>query len=156
MSPCSHSGFTLIEVMVALSILALGISGVAELRHTAYQHINLTQEIQQASYFADTHLNALGSDKPIAEGIETGEYTRGEAIKGYPWQLTLVPLSEQALQPESDSLSGNVRPFKADLSVWVDQGTRELRFHTLLLAKPFGEPGESQGSRPTFKLRAKN
>jgi prepilin-type N-terminal cleavage/methylation domain-containing protein len=133
------SGFSLIEVMVALSILALGVTGVAELRQTAFQHISLTQEIQQASYFADTHLQSIGLDKAILLSVQSGVYRRGEGVDGYPWQLKLVPLSNEVLQPKSSSLSKNVRPLSADLSVWVDQGSRELRFHVLLLAEPLSE-----------------
>ncbi|MFT6098058.1 MAG: prepilin-type N-terminal cleavage/methylation domain-containing protein [Arenicella sp.] len=150
----SSSGFTLIEVLVALSILALGIASVAKLRLTAYQHIALTEEIQQASYFADTHLSSLGLQKSIASGSQTGEYARGESVDGYPWQLLLTPLSDDALQPESISLSDKVRPISANLSVWVDQGVRELRFHTLILAEPLIETEQSSLSRPKFKLAA--
>jgi prepilin-type N-terminal cleavage/methylation domain-containing protein len=150
----SSSGFTLIEVLVALSILALGVAGVAKLRLTAYQHIALTQEIQQASYFADTHLTSLGLQKSIAAGFQTGEYSRGVSVDGYPWQLLLTPLSDDVLQPESTSLSDKVRPISADLSVWVDQGVRELRFHTLILAAPLTELEQPSLSRPKFKLAA--
>ncbi|MBL4672967.1 MAG: prepilin-type N-terminal cleavage/methylation domain-containing protein [Arenicella sp.] len=148
----SSSGFTLIEVLVALSILALGVAGVAKLRLTAYQHIGLTQEIQQASYFADTHLTSLGLQKSIVAGFQTGEYSRGESVEGYPWQLLLSPLTDDVLQPESTSLSDKVRPISADLLVWVDRGVRELRFHTLILAEPLTESEQPSLSRPTFKL----
>jgi hypothetical protein len=147
----------LIEVMVALSILALGVAGVAQLRYTAFQHIALTQEIQQASYFADAHLQSIGLDRPISLGFHTGEYPRGEGVDGYPWQLTLLPLSKDVLQPTSSSLSSKVRPLSADLSVWVDQGVRELRFHILLLAEldALAEPDEPSLPRPVFNLAPK-
>jgi hypothetical protein len=148
----------LIEVLVALSILALGVAGVAKLRVTAYQHIGLTEEIQQASYFADSHLSSLELNKSIASGFQTGEYLRGggsgESGDGYPWQLLLTPLSDDALQPESTSLSDKVRPISADLSVWVDRGARELRFHTLILAQPLTKQDQPSLSRPSLKLSA--
>ena len=150
-----NNGFTLIEVMVALSILALAVGGLAQLHYTAYQHIRLTQEMQQASYFADSHLHALASNTAIVKRVETGEYTRGEGVGGYPWRLTLVALNEQSLWPKSTSLSDKVAPLTADLSVWIDHGTRELKFHTLLLARPEAQPDQQSDSRSLGKLGAK-
>lgn len=148
----SASGFTLIEVLVALSILALGIVGVAKLRVTAYQHIDLTREIQQASQFADAHLRSLELQRSISSGDQTGEYARANHVDGYPWRLRLTPLSDDVLQPQSATLSDKVRPMSADLSVWLDQGGRELRFHTLLLAQPLTESEHAALSRSKFEL----
>lgn len=145
----TSKGFTLIEIMVALGVLAIGVSGVAQLRHSAFEHISLTREIQQASYFADTHLATLRYERDVVIGVQTGEYTRGDKIPGYLWELNLVPLSDSALRPESPSLSKKVRPISADLTVWVDRGSRELRFHTLLLLEPLEDKDRS---RPEFKL----
>ena len=145
-------GFTLIEVMVAMSLLALGVAGVAQLRHSAYRHISLTQEIQEASYFADSHFNTLSTENKPILGVQSGEYSRGQEVAAYPWQLNLVALNENSLQPESSSLSNKVTPVRADLSVWVDQGARELRFHSLLLLEPLAVQAPS---RLAFKLSAK-
>lgn len=129
-------GFTIIEAMVAMSILALGVAGVAQLRHTAYQHLSVSHEIQEASHFADSHLNELNTQHALTIGLQRGEYSRGLDAGGYPWQLSLEPLAENAFEPHSKTLSVNVRPIRADLSVWVNQGQRELRFHSLLLLEP--------------------
>lgn len=148
----SSSGFTLIEALVALSILALGVAGVAKLRVTAYQHIELTLEIQQASQFADAHLSSLELQTSIASGEQTGEYARANQVDGYPWRLRLTPLNDDVLQPQSTTLSDKVRPMRVDLSVWLDRGGRELRFHTLLLAQPLTESEQAVLSRPMFTL----
>ena len=132
----SSKGFTLIEVVVALSVLSLGVAGVANLRNLAYRHITLTEEIQQASYLADSHLVRLSSKSNVGLGFQAGQYTRGAELPPYPWELNLIALDESVLQPQSNSLSSKVRPLRADLSVWVDSGKRQLRFHALLLAPP--------------------
>ncbi len=147
----STRGFTLIEVIVALALLSLGVAGVAQLRHSAFQHLMLTQEIQEASYFASSHLATLNIDDAVPIGVQSGEYSRGLGVETYPWQLRLLPLSDDALQPESISLSEKVHPLVANLSVWVDQGTRELRFHTLVLAKPIEK---QESGTPRFKIES--
>ena len=144
-------GFTLIEVVVALSVLSLGVVGVANLRNLAYQHISLTQEIQQASYFADTHLVRLSTKNNAGLGFQSGEYSRGAGLTAYPWELTLIALDESVLQPESNSLSRKVRPLRASLSVWVDSGKRQLRFHTLLLSPA----AEKKSDGPLLNVSAK-
>jgi len=145
-------GFTLLEVMVALSLLGLSVAGAAQLHHLAYQHISLTREIQEATYLADSHLNTLSADSRLSQFYQTGEYARGLGVQAYRWELNMRPLNADVLQPESTSLSDKVIPVAADLRVWVDQGARELRFHSLLLLKPV----ESQNSsRPEFKIGSK-
>ena len=153
-------GFSLIEVVVALSLLALGVAGFAQLRHQAYRHLTVTEEIQQASYFADSHLSNLGIDENLKPGLLRGEYSRGLGIDPYPWELDLLPLDAGALRPASETLSDKVRPLRADLSVWVDQGARVLHFHSLVLAQPLdtqvttlGEVGAGQPAQAKFRAR---
>jgi prepilin-type N-terminal cleavage/methylation domain-containing protein len=151
-------GFTLIEVLVALSILALGVAGIAQLRHAAYQHIALTQEIQEASYFADTHLNQLSIEAAVDTGFLVGEYSRGAEAEAYPWTLDIQPLPDDILQPESLTLSTKVSASRVNLSVWIDQGRRELSFHMLLLASPKEREKPDPAifsKRAVFKLGAK-
>lgn len=143
-------GFTLIEVMVAMSLLALGVAGLVQLRHAAYRHIAVTQEIQQASYFAESHLNKLSTDNSVKSGYQTGEYSRGQGAQPYRWELNLVQLSNDALQPQSAALSEKVRALQLSLFVWVDDDKRKLSFHTLILAAP---SVSQASSKPSFTLR---
>jgi len=69
----SSRGFTLIEVLVALSVFALSIAGLAQLRVAGFEHINVTRQVQQATYFADAHFNRLGHDT-VFLGQQNGEY----------------------------------------------------------------------------------
>lgn len=144
----SHSqGFTLIEVMVALSLLALSVAGLAQVRQAGFRHMTLTQEIQYASYLADSHLSQLNTSDDVRLGFHSGEYHRGSDT--YPWQLNLAPINERVLQPQSNTLSKKVDAVTVDLSVWVDKGSRELRFHTLMLRTPLAL---KENARSSIKL----
>ena len=132
----NKNGFTLIEVIVALSLLSLSVAGFSQLRHSALRHVAITQEIQQASYFANSHINELTISGEQQDSIQSGEYIRGQGLDGYPWRLRLLPLSSHVFEPESTSLTEKVRPVQAQLSVWVDNKKRELQFHSLLLLEP--------------------
>ncbi|MFT5136238.1 MAG: prepilin-type N-terminal cleavage/methylation domain-containing protein [Arenicella sp.] len=129
----SSRGFTLIEVLVALSVFALSIAGLAQLRVAGFEHINVTRQVQQATYFADAHFNRLGHDT-VFLGQQNGEYR--PADMQYPWHLSLEPLPEDVLMPTSASLSTKVKALKADLTVLIDNGSRQLHFHTLVLTTP--------------------
>ena len=52
-------GFTLIEVLVAISILTIGMIGVAGLAGTAWRALNLGQEMSQAVNLAQDRIEAL-------------------------------------------------------------------------------------------------
>ena len=149
-----NRGFTLIEVLVALSILALTIAGLGQVQQAAFRHITVTQEIQLASHHAAVHLHRLNNDKEGRLGIQTGEYGRGVDLEGYPWRLNLELLPQGILAPASVVLSDKTLAVSADLSVWVDGGARELRFHTLLLRKPdVGQTDvEQRTGRPDIEL----
>lgn len=146
----SAQGFTLIELIVAMSLLALGVAGAAQLRHMAFEHLSLSQQIQEASYLADAHLNALADTLEIDAGVQSGEYLRGIDQAGFPWEMDLVKLDEQLLAPSVSSLSEKVRPFKVNLRVWIDNGRRQLNFNTLILAHP--EIGRDE-VQPPFQLQ---
>lgn len=131
----SSRGFTLIEVLVALSVFALAIAGLAQLRVAGFEHISVTRQVQQATYFADAHFNRLGHDNAVL-GQQKGEYRLADTQYTYPWHLSLEPLSEDVLMPTSVRLSTKVKALKADLTVFIDNGSRQLHFHTLVLTTP--------------------
>ena len=137
----SSRGFTLIEVLVALSVFALAIAGLAQLRVAGFEHISVTRQVQQATYFADAHFNRL-SHAAVVLGQQNGEYRPADTLYPYPWNLSLAPLPEDILMPTSASLSTKVKAIKADLTVFIDNGSRQLYFHTLVLTTPPADTAE--------------
>ena len=59
----SQKGFTLIEVLVAISILTIGILGIAGLMGTAVKSSSFSQTMTQATNPAEDRIEALQEDR---------------------------------------------------------------------------------------------
>jgi len=68
----SHSGFTLIEVMVAVVVLSLGLLGVAALQLTAKKSSHQAWQRSQAVLFADNLLERIRMNPSAAAAYHTG------------------------------------------------------------------------------------
>ncbi len=135
-APHRQAGFTLIEVLAALSILALTVASLAQVRSLAHQHITISKQLQMASFYADSHLNRLSVRENLQAGFQTGEYHFNENSDTFAWELELVELDPNALKPHSEKFSNKVTPLSARLTVWLDDGERKLEFETLVLTSP--------------------
>ncbi len=145
-----QAGFTLIEVLAALSILALTVASLSQLRSLAHQHITVSKQLQLASFYADSHLNRLSVSKNLQAGFQAGEYRLNESSPPLPWELELQELDPNSLEPHSKQFSSKVRPLSARLTVWLDNGKRKLDFETLVLASPIkSTTREIQGDIPS-------
>jgi len=132
----TQAGFTLIEVLAALSILALTVASLSQVRSLAYQHISITKQLQLASFYADSHLSRLSVAEDIELGFQTGEYRSSENGYAFLWELDLQELASDSLAPHSKRLSNKVTPIVARLTVWLADDERKLEFETLLLSAP--------------------
>lgn len=131
-----QAGFTLIEVLAALSILALTVASLSQVRSLAHQHITISKQLQLASFYADSHLNRLSVSKNLRAGFQTGEYRLSENSATFPWELELQELDSSSLEPHSKQLTNKVTPLIARLTVRLADGERKLEFETLILASP--------------------
>ena len=128
-------GFTLIEVLLALAVLAIAASGAARVVSDAYSHVALTEQYQQAHYLADSHLRSL-SQQQLKEGISRGEYVQAEHQVKLPWVLRLVSLTAKDLPEANSDISKKVKALRAELSVELPAQARSIQISTLLLIAP--------------------
>lgn len=106
----SQSGFTMIEVLVALLILVIGLLGVVGMQYLSLKQVNNSQLRSQVAIHAQTMIEriranedtALASgafdaweaelvqDVPTAEGDVTFDATNGTAIVTITWDERLL------------------------------------------------------------------
>jgi general secretion pathway protein I len=69
----AQSGFTLIEVVVALAITALGLSFLVAAASTGLGNAGLADQYIEATRRAQSHLAALGVTEPLYPGVRSGD-----------------------------------------------------------------------------------
>ena len=119
------AGFTLIEVVLALSVFALGFGLILETLGGASRNVRVAGDIGKVALFAQNQLDLVGIDTPLKKGS-----TRGKFDDVYSYELTITPaLPEDSTVPET----GPVKLFRVDLAVSWGRGAnlRTERFSTL-------------------------
>jgi len=84
-----EAGFTLVEVIVALAILALGLSVLLESISGSLRRTATAARMAEAGALAQSLLAEVGTDRAIKP-----EDTSGEFPNGYRWHLKMQPYGE--------------------------------------------------------------
>ena len=85
-SPNDRTGFTLIEILVAVAILALALSVVLQTIGSGLRSVGTSERYLVATMLGRSVLASLGTETPIT----TGEIS-GDAGDGYRWTAKLAP-----------------------------------------------------------------
>ena len=121
----SQAGFSLIELMFALMILAVGIAGMAR-GVTASLSASKESEIQtKAALFAAGRIELLRAEGFYIQGEEEGDC--GIAVPGHSWQQTITETEPEGLY----EVSIEIIPTNA-----VDRIS--FRLDTMLFEPPLG------------------
>jgi general secretion pathway protein I len=86
--PLQGSGFTLLEVVVALAIAGLALVGLFRAGSGGLLSVDTAARAEEAVQRAQSHLAAVGRDAALVEG----EFT-GDDGAGYRWTLRVQPLT---------------------------------------------------------------
>lgn len=133
--PSAARGFTLLEVVAAFAILALGLGLAMRAATGAMQQSQQAAEHTRAALHARSVMDTLG----VGERLEEGGYG-GEFRDGYRWQaeVSRFELSDEELPVGFDPAFGATELLRIDLLIEWERGGRmaQARFSTLRAMLP--------------------
>lgn len=89
----AEEGFTLIECLVALSIVALSLAAILGIFAASGQRARSGQQLAEAALVAQSLLARAGSELPLQPGS-----LRGNSVNGQRWQLLIEQLPDAGSQ----------------------------------------------------------
>lgn len=111
----SAGGFTLIEVLVALTVLSLSLAIIYAVFSASIRGNRVAEEYEQATLIAESKLNSMGIEEPIQEGSTSGNWN-----DRFRWNAVVAPYHEQGRDETKDVLR---RPLTVTVTVsWGDPG----------------------------------
>jgi general secretion pathway protein I len=121
-------GFTLLEVMVAIAIIAIVLVSIMRLQG---QTIGMNESFRfytQAPLLANARMGEILSDPEGAGGSTSGDF--GEAFAGYAWQVEREAVIIDV--PEGDEIELE----KIDILILFDNGRMKYRLRRFLAPEP--------------------
>jgi general secretion pathway protein I len=127
-------GFTLIEMLAAFALFAIGFGVMMEMTSSSLRNARTGAELSEAALWAQSKIDIAGIDKALAPGSEVGEFDRK-----YRWEMNITEW-----QPPADAAPLEVNGiaqmnlYQIELIVRWGQGDRErrARFVTLRAIQP--------------------
>lgn len=127
--PSQQQGFSLLEILIAFSIMALSLSIMLNIFSGGISTATTAEDYTLAVQIAESLMAKTGSEIPLSEHQSTGE----EDHK-YRWSLTITPYTLSADLFDPNNAQANL--FKVEVLVnWGDgeSDDREVRLSTLKL-----------------------
>jgi type II secretion system protein I len=117
----SSKGFTLLEILVALAILATAVTIIFQLFSAGLRNIAVSEDVVSAAVRAEAKMRKVLSNEELTENSWTETTT-----DGYTFAVNIT----EALQEKTDSLP--VQVLQIDLAITWTKNTRErsLRLKT--------------------------
>ncbi len=125
-SSAESSGFTLIEVLIALAIVGLALGTAATVFRDGLLSHAAAADLETAIALADEKLAAAGSDTPLEQGE-----TRGVFARRFGWRLAIKPYEDR---PDHAIAAFRLYRLEAEVT-WLDGWRkRRIALDTLRLA----------------------
>jgi len=120
-------GFTLLEVMISLSIIAIVLIAVYKLHS---QTVLMSQEAEfyaKAPFLASAKGSEIESVFPGMPGNDNGDF--GEKYPGYSWRVEVNDVTSEALGEIADDIK------QVDITVFFNGGERNYHLRTYRLIR---------------------
>ncbi len=128
--PQSQQGFSLLEILIAFSILALSLGILLNIFSSGLRHSIVSEEYQQALIIAESKLASVGIEEELQEGED-----QGTVQEKYFWRVKIVPFDLEEQELTADKIT--VSPYQVNVTVEWNAGknNRQIELTTLRLAK---------------------
>ena len=127
-SPCKtrQSGFTLLETLVALSVLAISLGVIYQIFGTSLRNMQYARDYSYAQMLAESKLSELSKGIPVKAGTWGGEFNQK-----YSWVMDVAQLP--AVSEDGGDI---VEKFRVDFVVrWgAGQNQRKISLRTYRLS----------------------
>jgi general secretion pathway protein I len=108
----TQRGYTLLEVLIAFSLLAIGLGLLLSILSGGMRSVARASESTQASLYAESLFDTLGAERRLQPGRSSGAFENGR----YRWTLDIVPFKPPIAAPaRGDPVTAN-----PDLQSFVD------------------------------------
>jgi len=137
-----QAGFSLLEVLVAFSIMALSLGVLLQIFSRAMSTTAVSGSYSRAAALAEARLAEVGVTIPLVEGDATGD-----PDDGMSWALRVQQLDVAELFPDQ---TAPVTPYRVTATVyWGERGAeRHFSLATLRLGEALEDAGLGAGSAP--------
>lgn len=134
-----QGGFTLIEVLAAIAIMALGLSLLYQILGSNTQAVALTGQYQRAAMLAQSLLNAH-------DGIPVEGWNEQGESAGFAWQVRSQPYETA----QARAMQASPPLHRVDIHIaWSDgEHTRSMALSTLRPERFVPQMTRAQGAQP--------
>ncbi len=113
--PGRSRGFSLLEALVAFSILALSLTVLLQIFSTGLRSVDRSDRVSIATLLAESRLAELDGTQELSEGETTGHFD-----ERYDWRVTVTPFEGS---PGAGPMAPAARPVQVTLEVfWQEAG----------------------------------
>ena len=121
-SPCAR-GFTLVEMLVAFTILAVALVALMQVFGTGFRGLRASEAHARAVMQARSTLERVGTEVPLQPGVWAGTFDNGSR-----WTTRV-----RVYEPDAEQAAQTVVPYEVEVTVtWDDD--RSVSLKTLRLA----------------------
>jgi general secretion pathway protein I len=125
------SGFTLLEVVVALAVAALAVVGLFHAASGGLLAVSTAGRVEEAVQRAQSHLAAVGRSAALIQG----EFTDDDG-GGYHWWLRARPVASRPVAAQDGNPTASVTLFDVEVAIsWPGRsGERSVVLKTMRLS----------------------